>query len=1549
MTTLTTHLISTLGKPSKPRHRLEIPFFRPLAAALSASPKALALAIFAAFALPSSDAEVPIKISIDTAGVSSAGIYDQEHRLVRTLWSNTPREAGEQVFQWDGLGDDGAPVSGTGHYAKIISHNLTYTWEGKVGNTSKDKSGANIHRGFEPLWDLDFDDKGMGYYVVGYNEGQNAAMNFHMNDYQTVDKVAPADHKVAYRFLTTDSKAIYFANNGGADQTKNIQARTTERWGNGGMHPFFFNAAGTKKIIASGTVAMSGIVAEKTGNHLYVAYKSSNIVKVLNKLDGTLVRTIAIQSPSSLERGANNTIWLISGNSSNRKLTRISNGSSATPTIQTVGPALASPLAVAVSPDGNTILVADGGASQQIKAFNASGTSLWTYGQQGGYTTNGPAATPDKFFFEDHTNKGWFERTFITYSPDGRIWVGEPANFRTLIFDSQMNYLDQIMFVPHSYVSAVDPNDPKRVFCGFLEFEVDYSKPLAQSWKLVNNWSASYSSSPLLDKGGPGGINAVATLAKNGVTRTFAILQTTAAWNDSQNMFELPATGPMRQTAIKFSPEHSLYGDGSIRWYSKDENGAAQTVYRKQLVGFSSNGDPEWGANEVIARAPKGAKDPYYKGSFSSYSGTRFPITESGNVVFFDQERRVSTNPGYHLGAVEMGENKWKWKTSPTGRFKKITSSGSDNGYVTSPDGSYDDLTAHQYGGSRAMVAKDTIVYGYHGEFWNQGQANQWLHFTEDGLFLGQFGTPNYPWRNSEYADQGAAGNAFSPSLVEFEGKYYLYHNDESVHAGVHRWRIEGMDTIKSHTVGIPQIVDGIVVPVLLSEAATFIDYVAMLGLPSGQNGPLDDPDQDGMPNLLEFIYNTFADAADDNMNSLSFAGFEFAAVKIDVASKSGERACAESWKQSYDGSSWTPIAPQLVSETSVGGASVRRLKFEGIDEGRNAYIKRTLSIDGKQTDVDTIDFTIAGTMRPAAGSASSFEEFVSLFRLPSEQSAYGDDPDGDGMPNLVEYIFHTDPGLAEDQISALSLAGFEPKAVKIDVASDDAERAYSESWLYSYNGSTWTAIAPELLSESIMDGGKARRLKFSNLDELRQVTIKRVLSIGSAVADAESIEFAIPGSARPNPKTATTFSAFVSLFQLPTQAKGHGDDPDGDGLSNLAEFIYNTDPGIANPPVHSLSIAGHGSDSVAIAIDQPADARSFNESWTYSYDGKAWKSIAATGAGGPANAVSRELQFAPFTVDVPVRLRRKMTLGSLNYEEPAIQFTIASAPPLDASTATTFVEYLDLFQVPSAARGPGADPDGDRVANLVEYLHNLDPGLGTPLSSTVSVTEYAYKSVSLQHTEPLAKRDFIEVWEISKDYKTWQPASPTVLSAETIAGEFVHTIQFKGLTAGAHYVRRSVEAEGRRVVTSTTSLVVPAHAGPDPRDASTYEQFQELFDLPEQAKGFAGDPDDDGISNIYEFLFHSDPLVPNNQRSKATSVGVASGRYYLVQVDPIERRAFSEQWIVSRDLVNWTETEPSVLSSATNAANGLEVRELSFEMPAGATTCFFARRVTME
>eukprot|EP00040_Diaphanoeca_grandis_P029419 m.172337 g.172337 ORF g.172337 m.172337 type:complete len:294 (-) comp31681_c2_seq1:125-1006(-) len=126
---------------------------------------------------------------------------------------------------------------------------------------------------------------------------------------------------------------------------------------------------------------------------------------------------------------------------------------------------------------------------------------------------------------------------------------------------------------------------------------------------------------------------------------------------------------------------------------------------------------------------------------------------------------------------------------------------------VVDPDGSLDRCGGHfPCAANVALVSGRHVVYGFNGEGWHGAQANQWLHFDAlSGLFIGQFGTVNGihdPRYTSEgWSAPGAAGNSFAATLVNVTVGVttvtYLYHNDESVHGGVHRWKITGLDEVE--------------------------------------------------------------------------------------------------------------------------------------------------------------------------------------------------------------------------------------------------------------------------------------------------------------------------------------------------------------------------------------------------------------------------------------------------------------------------------------------------------------------------------------------------------------------------------------------------------------------------------------------------------------------------------------------------------------------------------------------------------------------------------
>ena len=143
---------------------------------------------------------------------------------------------------------------------------------------------------------------------------------------------------------------------------------------------------------------------------------------------------------------------------------------------------LARPVALAASPVDGTVVVADA-ETEQLKAFDERGEPSWSYGRRGGYGDGNPDVANDRLWLSADV-------TYVAFQSDGSFWFGDPGNARNLHLSAQRQYLGQIMYMPITYHVAVDPAQPSRVFNRFLEFAVDYSRPLHDSWQLVRNWRA---------------------------------------------------------------------------------------------------------------------------------------------------------------------------------------------------------------------------------------------------------------------------------------------------------------------------------------------------------------------------------------------------------------------------------------------------------------------------------------------------------------------------------------------------------------------------------------------------------------------------------------------------------------------------------------------------------------------------------------------------------------------------------------------------------------------------------------------------------------------------------------------------------------------------------------------------------------------------------------------------------------------------------------------------------------------------------------------------
>jgi hypothetical protein len=436
---------------------------------------------------------------------------------------------------------------------------------------------------------------------------------------------------------------------------------------------------------------------------------------------------------------------------------------------------------MAVSPNGSKIFILDGAAYQQVRIFdNNSGDSISTFGSAGGYINNS-SVNDYKFYFSDSATG--LSKPFVAFQSDSSFWLGDVGNERVQHYNASGTFINRIMCLPHCYSTVVDRNNPNRVFNEYLEFYVDYTKPLAShngSWTLVNNWrrgiKANYFQSDKLRI-----FIQLITLSNN---RTYALLDEYVNGIRKPEVVELVPNANIRYTGVKLQDfAHDIIGqDGSLRRIISSRNIGDSGYWQVQTLNrFDSKNNPVWNSSQKIAWIPKiTANDP----AFSNISSPA--VTSGGYNIIFNAEK---DNKGYHLGAIKTGTNQYIWKTS---KATKSTYTG-----PMPKDGTFDIGNNVEYAGGGVYAMEKNIFWNYHGEFWKNSQTNIWNHYHESGLMVSQFGIvlPEAEALEKEAYAKGA-GNVFSSTLLKVGNDYYIYHNDESVHGGVHRWKISGLNSI---------------------------------------------------------------------------------------------------------------------------------------------------------------------------------------------------------------------------------------------------------------------------------------------------------------------------------------------------------------------------------------------------------------------------------------------------------------------------------------------------------------------------------------------------------------------------------------------------------------------------------------------------------------------------------------------------------------------------------------------------------------------------------
>jgi hypothetical protein len=818
---------------------------------------------------------------------SAAGVFDSTGKLVRTLWSaevNDGRVDNPLIVShaqyvadprgaWDGKLDDGTIAPSGTYTIKVITHNIKYSWDGVIGNTTPTAEHTwkkyYINPGCAPLSMAVNPYTGEIYYTGGYHE-----------KYGTLHYMQPGD--INHQYMIQGSYPNYIDAQSRAHLvcTDGVNGYQWDYISYGGYAQCWDCA--TKALVLPGSLPApindtsaagkrycTSMAVQQTGAYIFLCYPGLDFISVCNKTTPfTFVQDYAgLSAPwQCCTNPANNDLWV--GYSSAPIGTdptpydsivkcTVDSAGNITPT-SVVITGFQMVLAMAISPDGSTLLVADGGSSQQVKAYNTSNGSVKTawatngvLGQAGGYATD-VHVTDNKFLFQQIG--GFVHGTvnsFIAFVADGSFWLGDNGNYRCLHFTVGNSPIvsERFMAMPSCYSSFVCRGDSTRVFGSHLEFKIDYSKPLDAgngSWTLVKNYAYAFTKEGGNFYFNPQSVMGNLTKMPNGRCYCCHWYYIPGDGNPHASFYEITDAG-WRKCKTQAPLYQNINWQGDL--FQVDgvaADSAVAHVYVNKLTGFDADGDP-------IYTTPIGTGIPYYNWAKPFPSIERLPTNFPGTrYQFFDctangiwptyaatSFQAIATNN--HFGGIDLN-----------GKVKFNTCPASSNGYVSGTDKLHHMEGIESYvmldmceppffsrgGGGSDSYGMGVVCYeagrtdfftGQRCELWAGGQNNWWLHWHESGLCIGQFGTvggiyciayrtspwPLYKtaednWSTASPTDDSASigasnvykgfpghsGNTDGGGIAYWGNDAFIYHHDEWIHGGIHRWRIAGLDTI---------------------------------------------------------------------------------------------------------------------------------------------------------------------------------------------------------------------------------------------------------------------------------------------------------------------------------------------------------------------------------------------------------------------------------------------------------------------------------------------------------------------------------------------------------------------------------------------------------------------------------------------------------------------------------------------------------------------------------------------------------------------------------
>ena len=766
--------------------------------------------------------------TLNEAATTSAGVYDIDNRLVRTLWNAEERAAGTHYAVWDGKNDNGALMEDGDYHIIVMSNNVNYELYTLVGNTS-DRSGkrSQVMSEYRPISDMSVYGNRM-YYSNQYMENSRTLPYFNLDACHTMaGYFERRKNRITIRNCTDGQNVYYlsyeyvpekFIDNDAEDYAGtsfsnyrmfvsaiNPVSNSEVVFDCGkAINNFWGSEVGYRSAIgilykyqSEKQTTYGDIAVQKYGDHLIVVYGYDNSVRTINKQSGAIEVDNAISEPNSLAVDNDDNVWIsYKDESGNPTLGLFGIDESGNLSLIKSAPesvCLDDIIAIAVSPDGKNITLTYGGSTSKVASYNISTWAQnWILGTGESYVDD-PNVYDDKFMFYNGTASSAIKYSFLTYENNNTLWLGDPGNERCIKYDlttGQPVLIDRICHPTVSYNCSVDTGNPTRIFHGSKEYELIYDTDDPDSaWSLKRNWGNQTS---VLTSNTNSFIDGVLTLSSG---RTFCAA--TSFRNGKYFIYEI-TDKEIINTGIDISG-YTVLNDGKMtlqKAASATVNGVSgRGLYQRKMTGTDENGYPTWAEDELIAFVPNSNAD------FTLTS--KSAVTDGGIVAEVKTANSHSSTDlrDMRMGAYPLstdGTADWIWKACPATSAHYTGDFPADGALEINAWYTWHNVYAY----GRNLVAQ------YRGEGYRQQQANKFYHMYDNGLLVNMFGEAwNQRAEYGNYGEEFVNGNGFTwvwvKSQTDPEDVAYTIQGGEAGLSGALVYKISGLTTIHEQEIPI--------------------------------------------------------------------------------------------------------------------------------------------------------------------------------------------------------------------------------------------------------------------------------------------------------------------------------------------------------------------------------------------------------------------------------------------------------------------------------------------------------------------------------------------------------------------------------------------------------------------------------------------------------------------------------------------------------------------------------------------------------------------------